>query len=51
LLNISQQPAPEILNTPIADWATGVASAKIKTKRVRLEHHISYTLPFVEQEK
>ena len=51
LLNFSQQPTPEILKTPMADCATGFASAKIKTMQVRLEHHISYTSPFVEQEK
>jgi hypothetical protein len=30
LLKTSQQPAPETLNTPIADCAMGVARAKIK---------------------
>ena len=50
-LNFTQQPAPETLKTPMADWATGVASANIKIMLGRLEHHTSYTLPFVEQEK
>jgi len=50
VLNFSQQPTPDIRNTPIADWATGVARAKIKTKQAHLGHHISYTSPFVEQE-
>jgi hypothetical protein len=30
LLKTSQHPAPDILNTPIADCAIGVARAKIK---------------------
>ena len=58
LLNSWQQPLPVARNTAIADWATGVASAKIKTQTPNRPHwgqkiqmpHIFYTLPFVEQE-
>ena len=49
LLNISQQPAPESLKTPMADWATGVASAKIKIIQLSWGRQTFYTSPFVEQ--